>query len=122
MQNSNRGQASNFGEALRSCDLTLMPATRDSAAFEFAPDEVERLAVAEHLRWMREKKKQGYRYGERRRDEGPDKRHPSLKPWEALDDRDRDRDRDAIRNMPAVLRDAGLQVVRLADTPGHPPR
>jgi hypothetical protein len=120
MQDSNRGQAANFGEALRSCGLTLMPASSDSAPFAFTYDEIEYLARAEHVRWSEEKMAQGYRYGEPRRDVGPDKLHPSLKPWEDLDHRDRERDRDAIRNMPAVLHDAGLQVIRLTD-PDTPP-
>ena len=125
MQDSNRGQAANFGEALRNCGLTLMPASRDSGAFAFTHDEIEYLAQAEHVRWSQEKMAQGYRYGEPRRDVGPDKLHPSLKPWEELDhrdrERDRERDRDAIRNMPAVLHAAALQVIRLTDpaTP-HP--
>ena len=114
IKESNRNQAAHFGEVLRSRNLTLMPATSNSAPFGFAPAEVESLAQAEHERWMHNKVSQGYRYGPERVDAGPDKRSPSLIPWSELTEENKERDRDAIRNMPEVLTQALLQVVRLA--------
>jgi TrkA-N domain/RyR domain len=118
LRDANRAQAANFGEILRGRDWMLMPVGDTGEQFELSEAEVEDLAQAEHVRWRRYRERQGYSYGPERTDEGPDLRHPSMVDWDELTEADRDRDRDVIRNMPAVLAQAGLRIVRM--TPAAP--
>lgn len=83
----------------------------DSAGLGALNDEqIEGLARAEHDRWAAQKRAQGYRFGEVRVDDGPDKRHPDLVAWEDLSESDRDKDREPVRQMIAVLEEAGFAV------------
>jgi hypothetical protein len=117
LRDGNRAQAANFGELLRSRDWMLMPVGDTGEPFDLSEAEVEELAQAEHVRWRRHRERQGYSYGPERRDDGPDRRHPSMVDWDELTEADRDRDRDVIRNMPAVLAQAGLRIVRMTPAP-----
>jgi hypothetical protein len=64
----------------------------------------------EHQRWMRERHAQGYVYGPDR--EG--KHHPDLVGWPDLSENAREKDRQAVREIPAILHEAGFQILRLA--------
>jgi hypothetical protein len=72
--------------------------------------DVERLARAEHRRWMDERAAKGWRHGPVRDDDR--KLHPDLVDWEYLTDDGRDKDRAAVRAIPEHLDAAGLQAVR----------
>jgi hypothetical protein len=78
---------------------------------------VEAMAIDEHDRWARQKRANGFVFGD------PDL-HPtedgirvsrSLVDWDDLDDEDRERDRGPIRAMPEVLASAGLVMVDRRD-------
>jgi hypothetical protein len=43
------------------------------------------------------------------------KLHPDLRDWAYLSDEAKDKDRNAIRTLPATLRDAGFQILRLPE-------
>jgi hypothetical protein len=104
---SNIAQAESIGAKLaeiRASVRTVPPPAR----FAFTDEEVEQLAQAEHLRWMKEREDRGFRYGPRR--EGLF--HPDLVDWSNLSDVAKDKDRAAVRNLPALLAAEGLYIWR----------
>lgn len=110
MRSANRAQARDIGTKLSLVRCTVAP--RDTGVqFAFQPEELKRLAEQEHRRWVAERRQSGWTYAPTRDDAA--KRHPSLVAWDALTESERDKDREAVRNLPQVLADAGLQIVRL---------
>jgi hypothetical protein len=79
-------------------------------AVQFEPEETEILARFEHVRWVEERLRQGWRLGPRR--DAAEKRSPYLVPWEELSEEVRDLDRDSVRAIPRLLDEAGLVIVR----------
>ncbi len=75
----------------------------DAERFSFTPEEVERLAEMEHVRWMEE----------RADSEDDGEANPHMVPWSELDEKDKDIDRRFIRKLPQLLARAGFQIVRL---------
>jgi hypothetical protein len=111
LRRSNIAQAVDIGDKMDAIGAIIVPESADAPAFHFTDGEVERLAEEEHDRWMRDKRSQGWTYGQPRDDER--KIHPDLQPWAALSVADKDKDRNAIRTLPETLRDAGFQILRL---------
>ena len=77
---------------------------------DLEPDEIETLARLEHVRWVEDRLRHGWRLGARR-DVGA-KQSPYLVPWTDLSDEVRDLDRDSVRLIPRLLADSGLSIVR----------
>ena len=75
-----------------------------------SPSEVECLAVLEHRRWIAERIKAGWVYGEER--DVSARTSPYLVPWEELPERAREWNRSAIRNIPALLAAENLAIAR----------
>ena len=65
----------------------------------------------EHERWRQDRIRQGWRFAADRDDER--KLHPAMAAWPALRDEMRTRNLDEIRQLPAILADAGFRIVRL---------
>src|SRR5437588_654112 len=76
----------------------------------FADADIEQLARMEHDRWMRDKIRDGWRYGPKRDDAA--RIHPLLVPWEELPESERDKDRNPMRELPQMLARVGLEVQR----------
>lgn len=114
---SNRAQARDIPVKLRSIGCTIAPLHDMSApAFEFADEEFERLAIAEHKRWVAERLESGWRLGPKDIDR---KRTPYLIPFEELPDDVADADRDAVRQIPDALALVDLKIVRSAPRPAR---
>jgi hypothetical protein len=111
---ANRAQARDIGRKLRAIGCTVAPMLSTGVPFAMAADEAEMLARHEHARWCAERSGEGWRLGPRN---DKKKLHPDLVPWEKLGDASRDNDRQAIRDMPEVLAEVGLRIVRLAEPP-----
>jgi hypothetical protein len=111
LRESNRAQARAIPGVLASVGATIVARTQAVPGFGFSPDELERLAEAEHVRFSQRRADDGWRYGPVRDDEA--KVHPSLVEWDELSESEKDKDRDAIRNIPEVLARAQLGVARL---------
>ncbi|MGF7234761.1 MAG: RyR domain-containing protein [Frankia sp.] len=109
LRHSNIEQARSYATALDALGYVIVPTQDAPVAVRFTDAEVERLARAEHDRWMAAKIATGFSLGER--DEGPTK-HPDLLPWDDLSDPVREKDRQPMRRMPAVLGLVDLQIVR----------
>jgi voltage-gated potassium channel Kch len=111
-RSSNRSQATSIGTKLHAIGCTIV-ARSGPDDFKLTPEEMERLAEAEHQRWVREAAAAGWRYGPRR--DSVAKLSPYLVDWSDLPEELREKDRAAVRDLPAILADAGFQVVRIAD-------
>jgi voltage-gated potassium channel Kch len=113
LKRANLAQAAHIGTKLEAIDCVVTPESVTASAFAFTDDEIEQLARIEHERWMQERRAEGKVYGPIR--EG--NQHPDLVDWQYLSDTAREKDRDAIRELPAILREAGFQIIRLPPRP-----
>jgi hypothetical protein len=117
-------KASNFHQAdfipsqLSSLGLFMKPLVEgEERVEEFKEEQVEFLAVREHLRWLREKRLLGYAPTDDRdaRNDNPDNGpllHPALKPWDQLDPDYKENCRRAVRAIPEILVMVGLAIGR----------
>jgi hypothetical protein len=81
---------------------------RRTRPFVYRKDDLEALAREEHQRWMRERERDGWRYGEVR--DNAAKTHPNMVEWERLGEEDRQKDRDALLRLPELLNRIGLEL------------
>ena len=112
---ANFAQAADIENKLRALgyELTETFALRPTD-IEITHEQLEKLARAEHRRWMEERLSQGWNHAPERDDVL--RRHPLLVPWEQLGESEREKDRDAIRNVPLLVAEAQLRVRRIAPT------
>jgi|RhiMetdeSRZDD1v2_1073273.scaffolds.fasta_scaffold1616018_1 hypothetical protein len=109
LREANRAQARDIPVKLAAIGATVEPGP-ESVPFVFSQPELDRLAEAEHRRWMDQRLQAGWRYSLVRND--ATKQHPMLLSWDLLPEVERVKDRDAVRNIPAVLAGVGLRIVR----------
>jgi hypothetical protein len=111
LKESNRQQADQIPAKLQALGYSFRPVNgRHPKMHEFSPDEVEKLAIMEHERWLQEKLATGWRYGPERDDAR--KLSPSLVPYEQLSEAEKDKDRNPMRRIPQLLAEAGFEVNR----------
>ncbi|WP_435154388.1 RyR domain-containing protein [Amycolatopsis sacchari] len=109
LRDANRASAGDIERKLELVGCRLVPSL-EAVPFAFTPDEVERLAVAEHERWVAERRADGWRYGAER--DNQRKLHPDLRPWEELGEAERQKDRNVVLALPEILADAGYRIER----------
>jgi hypothetical protein len=107
LKQSNLAQAADIGTKLDAIGCAAVPDSAAAPDFAFTEADIELLAKMEHQRWVQERQAQGYVYGPKR--EG--KQHPDMVGWQYLSENAREKDRDAIRELPAILRQAGFRIV-----------
>lgn len=107
---SSRHQADHIAAKLSIVDCLAVADDRVEF-FAFSPQEVERLAIAEHQRWAAERYLDGWTYGPER--VNALKRHPDLVPYDALSEAAKDKDRFAVRHIAHLLAGSELGIVRL---------
>jgi hypothetical protein len=90
------------------CDIAPLR-EREAKDFAFTDEEVETLAAAEHLRWMRERVADGWTAGDK---DVARKTTPYLVPFEQLPADIAEYDRIFVREIPGLLVSAGLEVAR----------
>jgi hypothetical protein len=90
--------------------LSAIPRSGSNEGVTLTDRDVEKLAKAEHRRWMNERTAKGWRHGAMRDNER--KLHPDLVEWEYLSEDSRDKDRSAVRAIPEHLAAAGLQIIK----------
>lgn len=110
LKESNRRQAEHIPEKLRAIGCTIAPARGTRAATAFTAEEIERLAEMEHDRWVADRRAAGWTPGPERDVER--KITPYLVPWDELAEDIREYDREAVRGIPEVLAEAGLEIRR----------
>jgi ABC-type multidrug transport system fused ATPase/permease subunit len=107
---SNRAQARDIAIKLRGIGCDTEPiGERDAPEFSFTSEEVEMLAIAEHDRWMDERRKSGWSLGDK---DVEHKKTPYLVPFADLPSDIADYDRVSVREIPAYLESVGIQIVR----------
>lgn len=112
---SSRAQARDIPVKLRMVGCDIAPRRgHDAIAFTFTDQEVERLAAAEHLRWMRERIADGWTAGAK---DVARKATPYLVAFELLPADIAELDRIFVREMPRLLVSVGLQIVRTPTAP-----
>ncbi|MDG4772257.1 RyR domain-containing protein [Solwaraspora sp. WMMD792] len=111
LRRTNRAQAADIGRKLRVLGLALAPRTRTNVAVRLTREQIERLAVLEHQRWSRERRSTGWVHGPRR--DRAARTHPDLRPWRELPEQVKEKNRDEMRQIPGVLADVGLEIVRV---------
>jgi hypothetical protein len=116
---ANRHQATHVGAKLRAVGCALAPNPIWRAAESFDQATVTYLAEMEHERWSDWMVRQGWSYGAARDEAG--KHHPDLVAWADLDDRTRQKDVRVVTTLPAILSDAGFQIVRIGARAPTPP-
>lgn len=112
LKQSNRAQAADIEQKLRAIGCGIGPASREPAAMSFRPEELERLAVLEHERWVAERRAAGWAPGPVKDVER--KLTPYLILWEELTEEIREYDREAVRAIPELLAEAGFEIRRSA--------
>jgi hypothetical protein len=108
---SNRKQADHLYIKLQAVNCGLEPRISwDEPLFSFSPEEVEKLAELEHIRWVEERITEGWKPGVKNKDL---KTTPWLIPYAQLPEEMKEFDRDPVRNIPAFLARVDLKVVRI---------
>jgi hypothetical protein len=125
LKNQNRLQVRDIPAKLSYAGLTIIRTREGEPPFVFPADLLESLADREHTRWMRQKAKEGWRYGDSWSEET--KEHPSLLPWtkgklddcrgfadvlgkQELSNEEKDKDRSAVKGMARILNIAGYTI------------
>jgi hypothetical protein len=118
-QEDNRAAARRIPDVLALAGLGLV--TREEATSRKKPSDdqitrciesnIELLAEAEHVGWMAQRAKNGWRYGTPRDDAR--KLHPLMVPYGDLPKEEKDKDRSAVRAYPKNAKEAGLAIVWL---------
>jgi ppGpp synthetase/RelA/SpoT-type nucleotidyltranferase len=111
LKESNRQQADHNIQKLLFIDCTIHKANgRDILLMEFTEDEVEFLAEMEHARWNAERLLSGWKLGNEK--DVIKKISPYIVSWSELPDEVKEWDREAVRKIPEILAEAGLEVHR----------
>jgi hypothetical protein len=116
LRESNRQQADEVVSRLRAAGWDIAPLSDwEAEETEFAAGEIDEMAQMEHERWCRERRAAGWALRAGAKDIGR-KTSPSLVPWHELPEKVKDANRAAVRQLPHLLADVGLQVIRLPAT------
>lgn len=110
MKESNRTQADHIATKLDAVGCHIVPLTAFEAdSFTFTAEEVDRLAIMEHERWVAERRALNWTFGAR---DPQKKTNPNLVPWADLDEATREMNRNSVRQLPVFLNRAGFTVHR----------
>jgi ppGpp synthetase/RelA/SpoT-type nucleotidyltranferase len=109
LQQSNREQVAFIGNILKKTGFTIGPSSAPKI-IRFRLPEIEEMAKREHARWMMERIREGWIYGERKDVEK--KISPSLRHWDDLPKNIQNFDREAVSLFPALLAQLGYEIQR----------
>ncbi|NOZ20000.1 MAG: hypothetical protein GXP25_02815 [Planctomycetes bacterium] len=111
LKESNRQQADDISAKLRRIGCTVERVkNREIVLMTFTKAEVEAMAVMEHARWNVERLLDGWTWGPQK--DVDQKISPYLVSWEKLPENVREWDRQAVRAIPKLLAEVGLEVRR----------
>lgn len=111
LKESNRDFARSLADFVRQLNGYLMPLSGAPVPLEdlLSTQDLERLAVLEHDRWVDSRIRAGWTLGEGPKDVAR-MTHPLLIPWEELDEKERQKDRDAVSSVPQLLARVGYEI------------
>ncbi len=110
LRHSNRDQAADIVAKLHAIGCRIGPAGNHAPAVTFTSDEIDRLGVMEHARWVAERRAAGWTQGPVKDVER--KVTPYLVGWDELAEDIREYDREAVRAIPGILTEAGFAIFR----------
>ena len=110
MRDANRAAAEHASILFAAAGLRIADAGPGVEPVALSDAELELLARVEHRRWIADRVERGWRYGAVRDDHLM--RHPSLVPFDALNEDDKEKDRNAVRALLSVLAGQGRVVIR----------
>lgn len=112
LKESNRHQAAHIEVKMKAIGCGIQPLNDwEAASFRFEPGEIEQLAELEHLRWVDERRQNGWLYKPGSKNIAK-KTSPHIVPYEELSWELKESDRNMIRNLPSFLAKAGFQIYR----------
>jgi hypothetical protein len=110
IKESNRTQADHIATKLEAIGFHIVPLTAlEAVSFTLTAEEIERLAIMEHERWVAERLGLGWTVGPR---DQKKKTNPNLVAWSELDDATREANRNSTRQLPLFLDRAGFTARR----------
>ena len=120
LRESNRRSADHIQVKLHAVGCDIMPMNDwGEKALVFTKEEVEKMSVMEHERWVNERILQGFSYSPVKDVER--KKSPYIIGWDKLQEDIREYDRNIVRNLPAFLAREGFRVYRLNRGPAVVP-
>lgn len=112
LKDSNRHQAAELAARLEAIGYEIGPlADADADELTFSDEEIELMARLEHERWIAERRGQGWRYAPGPKDPAA-RTHPCIVGWNELGQADREKNRAAVRALPHLFADVGLEIYR----------
>ena len=105
IRSSNLDNAYHIPTKLLAIGYKIRPVRKgfEVSTLHLSEEEIETMAKVEHIRWCWDKILNGWGYGENK-DNGK-KTHPSIIPYDDLDESEKEKDRELVRLIPALLKD-----------------
>ena len=110
LKEANRLNVRDIPSKLAVAGYAMVPARSNERRFDFPGDDLERLAEAEHERWMQSKLDDGWTYASET--DKANRLHKCLVPWGKLPEDEKEKDRDLVRGIPSILARAGYAIVK----------
>ncbi len=110
LKEQNRLNVRDIPAKLEAAGYFMTPARSTELPLSFPDEALERLAEAEHERWMRSMSDDGWSYASET--DHTKRRHKSLIPWDEESEEDKEKDRDLVRGIPMILARAGYTIVK----------
>jgi hypothetical protein len=121
LKQSNRAQADHIARKLNAAGYTVRKARNATVTpRQFTPGEVEIMAELEHARWNVERLLDGWKWGPIK--DVAKKVSPYIIPWSALPEEMREVDREVVRDIPHLLAEVGIEIVRMPANKRKPSR
>jgi len=111
LKEQNRMNVYDIPSKLESAGYIMIPARSNKPTFNFPGEPLEKLAEAEHIRWMQSKLDAGWSYASFT--DNAKKMNKCLVLWKDLPEEEKEKDRDLIRGIPEILARAGFAVEKL---------
>jgi hypothetical protein len=113
LRESNRRQVDQIRLKLQIVGYGIAPLSDwEAANYRFSVPEIEKMAEFEHVHWVQERERNGWRFAP-----GPEdnkkKTHPDLLPWNQLPETTKEKVRQPSIELPKLLARAGFQVYKL---------
>lgn len=110
-KNSIRGKVRHIPNALHKINYDIISVKTKPEIIEFTERELDILAEYEHKRWSLEKKEDGWKYGSKIDEKK--KTHPSLVPWDNLQQDEKNNIIEDIKAWPKILANSNFKIEKL---------
>jgi serine phosphatase RsbU (regulator of sigma subunit) len=111
---SNIDNAAHIPIKLLSIGYNLRPVKKGYKPFalHLSSEEIETMAIVEHIRWSWEKRLNGWTFGSLKDEKK--RTHPSLIPYEKLSESEKEKDRELVKLIPAFLQDIDYEAYHIS--------